>query len=98
MEISVKGIDQTYLGERLRDWRLGSLGEESMAEVEQMVSLRVVGEVREGEEVGERVEVGVGVEAEVGEGPRVGVEEEHSFLTGDGELNEAEDKLDIFLE
>ena len=98
MEISLKGIDQTYLRDGLLDWRQGSLEGEDTAEVEQEASGRVVGEVGEGEEVGERVEVGAGVEAEAGEGSRVGVEEEHSFLTGDGELNEAEDELDIFFE
>lgn len=98
MEISVKGIDQTYLREGLVDWRQGSLEGGEAAEVEQEVSSRVEAEVDEGAELGERVEVDERVEAEVGEGSRVEAEEEHSFLTGDGELNEEDDKLDIFFE
>jgi len=96
MEISVKGTDQTYLCDGLLDWRQGSLAGEEAAEVEQEVSERVVGKVEEGAEVGERLEVGAGVETEAGAGSRVEAEEEYSFLTGDGELNEAEDELDIF--
>lgn len=86
----LRGIDQTYLREGLVDWRQGSLEGGEAAEVE--------AEVDEGAEMGERVEVDEGVEAEAGEGSRVAAEEEHSFLTGNGELNEEDDELDIFFE